>query len=79
MYPNPTSGELTLEFDNPVAGEVEFSVVDFSGKMLFNLKHNLTKGTQKVDLDLRELNDGLYLININSNGASFSKKMVVKH
>jgi hypothetical protein len=69
LYPNPTTGQFTVEGANVAKVEV------------FNLvgqKVHEAEG-QSVNIDATEWNKGIYLVNIiEQNGAIATKKLVVK-
>lgn len=58
IYPNPSDGKFNL--DMPDAGEYRITVISAYGQELFNLTPGETK------LDLSELADGIYLLNVQS-------------
>jgi len=75
-YPNPTSDFISLQFDKLVVGEIEVSVFDFSGRLLFNKKYANRK---TIKLNLTSLAKGIYLINISINNGSKLAVKVIKN
>jgi predicted dienelactone hydrolase len=63
VYPNPTNGSLTVEFeaarDN---GDVQIQVVDMVGSVVFKQKTTAEQGLNTVSLDLARLPKGTYLV-----------------
>ena len=59
MYPNPTSGQVTLSWSSPFSGSLE--VTDISGRVVAS-KNILSKST--LDLHLNELGRGNYLVRV---------------
>jgi hypothetical protein len=41
IYPNPTTDKSTIEFTNPVTGDVVVKILDLSGKVIFQDKNYL--------------------------------------
>ncbi len=75
-YPNPTSDFVSLQFDKLVDGDIEVSVFDFSGRLLFNKKYANRK---TIKLNLTSLAKGIYLINISiNNGSKLAVKVIKK-
>ncbi|GAO31519.1 T9SS type A sorting domain-containing protein [Geofilum rubicundum] len=73
VYPNPTSGRLTLQFEK-VVGELRVRLFSLDGKLM-----TITEGfgTQQVDLQLNGLAAGVYLLEVERDG-QLSKVKVVK-
>ena len=72
IYPNPTTGNLTVDF----LGEettATIRVINFQGGIVLETKinHQLTK-----KLDLRFLPEGMYVLVINTKGQQITKKII---
>jgi hypothetical protein len=68
IYPNPSNGLFTVEFQGDAGREVKLNVYDLKGVLIKKISSNAT-GTiqkQKVDLSSPEFVPGLYLLEINS-------------
>lgn len=72
VYPNPTNGVLTLEFE--AEGAYNLSLADMTGKVLFRE----TVVGQTARIDIRNYPVGVYLLTIN-DGKRQSASRVVKH
>jgi hypothetical protein len=74
LFPNPTSGRLTLAFAGALdAGTVR--VVDLAGRMA--VEKNLVAGSlQSLEIDLSGLPSGLYLVEVVSGGARWTGRVV---
>jgi len=57
VYPNPSKGVFSVEFDGSKSGVIQ--VLDITGKRLS--KHNIVH-QEKFDLDLSQLQNGMYFI-----------------
>lgn len=71
IAPNPASENLTLR---DLQAEGMLSIVDVSGKMMFN--QNLSAGDHVLNISF--LNDGLYLLRFEADGKIWSEKLVVR-
>jgi hypothetical protein len=70
LYPNPTTGQFTVEGAN--VDKVE--VYNLVGQKVCE-----QQGSKVVNIDTTEWNKGIYLVNIiEENGATLTKKLVVK-
>jgi Secretion system C-terminal sorting domain len=81
IYPNPSNGnEVTIEY-NATRGNGNFTsieIVDITGKAVntYNYK-NLAIGNFKQQLDVTNLSNGLYFVNIISDGKIASNKLQI--
>lgn len=73
IYPNPVKGGMFTIENNK--NDSTFEIYDVSGKLV---KHadKLSKGTNKININ--GLEKGIYIVKINSNGTSVSKKLIVE-
>ncbi len=71
IYPNPNSGNFTLEIDNP-AKDISLEVYDLLGKRVKKVEP-----VEKVNIINLEVNAGVYLVKVNSGGRVWFQKVVV--
>ncbi|MFO7652094.1 MAG: T9SS type A sorting domain-containing protein [bacterium] len=78
LAPNPmVSGRTTLHYVLPVAGPAAVRVFDAAGRVV--TRRELVAGrTGKVDLDLRGLSAGVYLVRFDSERCSSTAKVVIE-
>ncbi len=74
IYPNPNDGLLTIELSTTGQKAIQVSVIDLLGKTVFE---NSIKGMAKKTINLDHLNDGLYLIRLQSGGKIYTEKLVI--
>jgi len=73
-YPNPFEESVTLQYYLHKTGEVNFSVVDMTGKTVFSKKENYTNtGLCKFEIDINNLPKGNYTVNMNNSDFNYSK------
>ena len=60
IYPNPTSGEVTVELNNGLINSVE--VTDLTGRVIMNVDTQ----EESVSLDLNKLSNGVYYFKVKS-------------
>lgn len=73
IYPNPSTSFLNISF--PIQTKAEISFADLQGKIL---KHKLIS-TEKVEIDVSQIENGLYFLLIKTIDGIFSKKIIVLH
>jgi hypothetical protein len=71
-YPNPSSEILTVSLNNNAEGYLK--ITDVLGKVILEEK---ISGTKKINVE--EFKNGVYILNLTSNGTKTSKRIVVKH
>jgi hypothetical protein len=61
VFPNPTTGEVVIQFNNQMSGEVDLSFVDITGKQVIKvLSKHLPDGTYSYTANLKDLSVGTY-------------------
>ncbi len=71
IYPNPTEGEIFIQFASEIAGEI--SVSDMSGRLIISQK---VVGIRNR-LDMNSLSPGIYAITVHAvNGSSIHKQII---
>ena len=71
IYPNPTNGKFTIELGNTEPSAI--TITDITGKQVYT-----TKSSGDLDIDLTNLQKGIYLVNINSGAKSSTQKIAVQ-
>jgi PKD repeat protein len=71
FYPNPTTNQITLKVDNQLLGSV-YTIYDTVGKSVLNGKIN----SELNVIDLGNLSNGVYIIEVASEGNYFKNKFI---
>ncbi len=77
VYPNPTTGYLTVEYFSNNAGNIQFKIFDMNGKMVWEKFDVAKKTNNSYKLDLRNLLPGSYMLNVNNGGDVSRVKFVL--
>lgn len=78
IQPNPNNGNFTLLLNSNYLGEVEISLFNSIGDMVFYEKDDLVPGAYSKDYRLNNLATGTYLIKVVSDNASFVGKLIIE-
>ena len=79
-YPNPTSGQVTLEYDLLSTSDVQVKVYDIFGKQLSNQHLGLqTTGKQQQVINVEGYTNGIYLLQLESNGNILGAMRLMKN
>lgn len=72
IYPNPATNYVTI---NPANQQVyQYQMMDLTGKVV----RSQAKVSGKVTIDTRSMAPGIYMLRMNQNGATTTRKVVVK-
>ncbi len=69
VYPNPAQSTFNIEFKNATTGSVR--IIDLNGKEVYNTTIN----SMNQLIDCSQLNNGLYIVQIEANGVITSQKL----
>ena len=74
MYPNPSSGLVTILLTESPVNSWSVRITDLAGKLL---SQSLEKGATS-NQDLSRYDSGIYLIEINVNGMVRTEKVIIQ-
>lgn len=79
VYPNPTSGETTINYSIVNAENVKVMVVDVTGKVVKTVENGLQlAGDHSVSFDAADLANGAYYVNIVTEASTVTQKFIKK-
>jgi hypothetical protein len=78
VYPNPASGNTSVEFNLNNDEKVKIEVIDLSGRNVIAVQNgNLSRGTHHISFDVSHLPTGAYFVRIGLASSSVSKKIFI--
>lgn len=77
IYPNPTNGKTTIQWNVAVSETGNISVTDVTGREVYTSAIELTTGNGSKQVDLSALNGGIYIIKVTSATVTYSNKIEV--
>lgn len=79
IAPNPSDNELIIKFDESWSkSHVAVSILDATGKIVLN-KMTSINGNFIESINVKALPSGIYIMTINNEEQSQTKKIVIKH
>jgi len=73
--PNPTQNQLFFSWsDNMISDQLELSIYDMNGKLVFNQIF----AQKPSQLDVNQLNSGIYLLKIKSQDQILTRRIIKK-
>jgi hypothetical protein len=77
LYPNPANEKVTIKFDAAwMHKDINVEILDVKGSVVYATKTKVN--TDKMIVDIRNLNIGLYVIKVRSEGAVYFNKISVQ-
>lgn len=78
VYPNPSDGEFTLNLNAELSGNLQVSLVDLSGKTVYNEFLGQLNGTYSKTFNLQHLASGIYTLNITLEQGTVRRKIIIR-
>ncbi len=78
IYPNPTKGDLNIEFTTQESGNVELKIIDMSGRVVKSILSKSQEGENQFQISMSELANGIYHIQLLENGQTIYNGKVRK-
>jgi hypothetical protein len=76
VYPNPTRGQLTVEFNSYAGGNYEVSVTDMAGRRILSDEVKAQSGVNRYEMDLGFANAGMYMVYVRDQMGNISVNRV---
>jgi len=77
VYPNPASEKITIKAAISETKKISISIVDLIGKTILTSDFILSGGTNFKDISLENINNGIYILRITSDGQTINRKIIV--
>lgn len=76
IFPNPTTGEATIEISGSVNKDAHLEIFDLMGRMVIATPMNANDFFAESQVDLSNLNKGTYLVKIITNQRVYTKELI---
>ena len=76
VYPNPTTGIITMRFDQPSSGNCKVVLTDMKGRIVLEKTIYVFKGENLRRLNLSNVTNGSYLLQIQTSAGENVIKVV---
>ncbi len=78
LYPNPASDMLNIEVNASQASEMSISIYNIMGQKVMDQNVNITTGMNTRNINISDLNSGIYFVTVKANGFENTMKFIVK-
>ena len=79
VFPNPTHGQFTIEYESDRDGFFWIEVTNVIGQTISQQPWQLTTGKNTISVDLHSSGNGLHFVSITGHGGKVTKKLLVGH
>ena len=76
VYPNPTSGDFTVKIVNTEISDLQISLMDIQGHMVY--KNNVSRVINHTEVITEDLTKGIYFLSINNGKEVKVQKVIVQ-
>lgn len=77
VFPNPTSGTFTVEWSNHLNEEVEVELLDLTGRVLLQRRHNFVLDGP-MHLEFPDVSSATYQLRIKSTSGEITRKIILQ-
>jgi len=78
VYPNPNNGSFNIQFSSESENNVKISVHDLLGRTVFENKYDKTTSAFNENIQLKNVNSGVYLLTVVDGDRKEEKKIIIK-
>lgn len=78
VFPNPATNETTVSFSVPFYGNADIRLLDYTGKEVLNDHLQVSAGMNAYKIDLNNYPKGIYMVVLEFNMTTSSKRMVIQ-
>jgi hypothetical protein len=77
VYPNPANEKITLEFISHTSNKINISITNILGEEIKNYSINSIMGTNRYNIDLDDIKNGIYFLNFNKKTLEYIEKIII--
>jgi len=78
INPNPAIGHTEIQFESSTTDPVELTLINMLGQKVLRKLITPAAGNNISRIDLRQLQPGVYVINLAQNNATFTERLVIE-
>ena len=78
IYPNPTSGEITISLKNAAESTYQLSIIDLFGRSMFTKQISSQGSTIEEKVNLTDLPAGIYVAQLSNGIDSYKAKLTIR-
>lgn len=79
IYPNPAAHYAIIEFDVTKTSDTRIMIYDIQGKQIYHKELPSARGLINQKIDVSTMQEGMYLIKVETANDVITKKLMIKH
>ena len=79
IYPNPSTGNIFIQWSNKTTGNADVTISDITGRVVYTSAINISAASGQSQLNVDDLKNGVYLIAIKGAGMNYNGKVMIQH
>jgi hypothetical protein len=76
VYPNPSDGNYTLEFNANESKEIRYTIYNIAGQRIRQNRLSISAGKTKAALNISGMAGGMYMLELNDRNATKKIKLI---
>jgi hypothetical protein len=77
VYPNPASDLLQVVLDNQELSSATLRILDLNGRLVAEQNYSVVKGMQELQIPVQQLNEGVYIVSLESDGYIAVSRIII--
>ncbi|MCC7533105.1 MAG: T9SS type A sorting domain-containing protein [Bacteroidia bacterium] len=78
ISPNPFTSNIAVQYTSANSGSITLQIINLVGKILVQQDYFINKGENTLNVSLENLSEGIYYIQLESEGNKFTKRIIKK-
>ncbi len=79
VYPVPANDRINIQFGDNVKGTIKLTITDVTGRIIYSEYYSDSRNSQLHSINSSDFSEGVYFLNVISEGSRSTKKIVVRH
>jgi hypothetical protein len=78
VFPNPSSGEMTLKLSSNFTDDIDVSIIDLQGRIVYQSTSRVTDKVFQKPIDISGVASGIYFVRIKQNRFELTERIVIE-
>ena len=78
LYPNPATTSVIIIVNSKNSCQATMTITNLMGQTVYNSSVALSSGSNQLSINVSDLSDGFYMVNIKSNSGTTTQKLIVR-
>lgn len=78
LFPNPASNNFSINLNSKINENATINIYNTTGTLVKSNEITMTSGEQTLNIDIQDLNTGLYIVQLATDNGVVTKKLAIK-